>query len=148
MAKALLCCLLLGVILGALYDFFRLLRLCLCTDFIFDFLFWLISAFSFFTYLLAFNSGEIRAYYFFLCFGGYMLYILTIGRLTLVFELRCAKMIKNRLNKVKKCIKSFKKVLQNRFGLLYNILNYKYRFAKFKRLNKEGNIYEQGKEQR
>lgn len=120
MAENLFFAFLLGVLLGAVYDFFRLLRYVSGLHFILDILFWLISAFSVFSYLLIFDNGSIRGIYFFVIFFGLVLYMMSFGYIFKNAELKVSKKIKIRLKKVKKKLKSFKKVLQSYYNLYYN----------------------------
>jgi len=103
-----------GVVLGVLYDFLRLIRLAFNSRFFIDFLFWILSAFAVFSYLILFNSGAVRAQPLILILLGFIAYIFTLGKITVKFEKAAAKKIKNRL-------KSFKKVLQLLHRVYYNI---------------------------
>lgn len=114
MDKAYIYAVALGALLGLLYDFFRLVRLCINFSFFIDFLFWLISAFAVFSYLLIFNNGSIRLLYFMLIFAGAVLYLTTLGRVTVRAEYAISKKVKMRLKK-------FKKVLQFIYNIYYNI---------------------------
>lgn len=111
MAEGLFYALLTGVLLGAVYDVFRFFRLIFNSNFILDFLFWILTAFAVFSFLLIFNNGEIRGIYLLLFFAGFVFYILTLGYVTKSIEVKFAKMVKIRLKKVKNKLKSFKKVL-------------------------------------
>lgn len=121
MAEALFYAVLLGGIMGACYDIFRLLRLILNEKFFFDFLYCVFFAVVFYCYILIFNSGSIRIYYPAFIMLGFLLYIFTLGSVTKGLEVAAAKKIKIRLKKLKNRIKSFKKVLQLPHGIYYNI---------------------------
>lgn len=103
-----------GAALGVLYDFLRFIRLAFNSRFFIDFLFWILSAFAVFSYLIIFNSGAVRAQPLILILLGFIAYIFTLGKITVGFEKAAAKKIKNRL-------KSFKKVLQLLHRVYYNI---------------------------
>lgn len=121
MGEALFYAAVLGIALSILYDFFRLLRLVLSSDFILDFLFWIVTSFAVFCYLLVFNNGAVRGIYLLFIIFGFLLYSFTVGYLTQKAEKKLAKKVKIQLKKVKKLIKSFKKVLQFPNNLYYNI---------------------------
>lgn len=121
MAEGLFYALLTGVLLGAVYDVFRFFRLIFNSNFILDFLFWILTAFAVFSFLLIFNNGEIRGIYLLLFFAGFVFYILTLGYVTKSIEVKFAKMVKIRLKKVKNKLKSFKKVLHFVNDVYYNI---------------------------
>lgn len=79
-----------GFALGAFYDVFRILRLIIPTGtiaaFVEDTLFWLISAFSTFLFILNINSGEIRWYILLGIFAGALIYHVSIGALVVRFS--------------------------------------------------------------
>ncbi len=114
MAENIFYAVLVGGVLGLLFDFFRLPRLIFNDKFFFDFLFWIVSAFTVFCYLLIFNSGSIRMIYLLFIFLGFLLVIFTLGYVTKPIQEAIAK-------KIKKWLKSFKKVLQKLYNILYNI---------------------------
>ena len=69
-----------GIIIGILFDFFRILRKSFKTNnlvtYIEDFLFWILTGFSILFTLFKFNNGEIRLYMFFAIAIGILLYML------------------------------------------------------------------------
>ncbi len=111
----------LGVALGVVYDAFRFIRLLFgnkAVSFAVDFIFCIISAFSFFILLLGFNNGSVRALYFTSAFFGFFLYVFT------VMSIHCQKQRKVALSlriSAKKFYKKLKKSLQFICGLYYNI---------------------------
>ncbi len=121
MAEGLYFALLTGILLGVLYDVFRFFRLTFNSNFLLDFLFWIVTAFAVFSFLLIFNNGEIRGIYFVLIFAGFVFYILTIGYVTKNIEVKFAKKVKIWLKKMKNKLKSFKKVLHFVNDIYYNI---------------------------
>lgn len=122
MGEAFFYAVLVGVILGLLFDVFRVPRIIFSDKFFFDFLFWLISTFVVFCYFLIFNSGALRMINFLLIFIGFLFYTFTIGYVTKQIEIRVAKKIKIYLKKVKIRLKSFKKVLHSMTDVYYNII--------------------------
>ena len=111
-----------GVLFGAIYDILRFFRLIFPNKravFVFDLLFFFIISPVMFLLLLSYNNGQVRAFYFTSAFFGFIIYILTIYRLTGIFERGIASFIRKIL---KKCLKSFKKVLQKIKKVYYNML--------------------------
>ena len=109
-----------GVLFGAVYDVLRFFRLIFPNKkavFIFDILFFFIISPVMFLLLLSYNNGQVRVFYFTAAFFGFIAYILTIYRLTGVFERGIASFIRKIM---KKCLKSFKKVLQKVKKVYYN----------------------------
>lgn len=78
-----------GVLLGVLYDVFRIFRLIFLKNkvaVIFqDILFWVIAGFGTFLFFLATNFGHIRFYMLLGMLIGALAYYLTIGRLVFLF---------------------------------------------------------------
>lgn len=113
MAENIFYAVLAGGALGLLFDFLRLPRLIFNDKFFFDFLFWIISAFTVFCYLLIFNSGGIRMIYLLFILLGFLLVLFTLGYVTKPIHTAIAK-------KLKKWAKSLKKVLQKLYSIYYN----------------------------
>lgn len=76
----------LGALLCVFYDIIRATRKAGANShiavFAGDILFWLISALSVFIFLIAVTNGEIRGYVLLSCMLGFIIYRLTLGRLT------------------------------------------------------------------
>lgn len=121
MGEALLYAIPLGIALGVFYDVLRLFIRIFNSRFFLDFIFWVISAFVFFSYLLVFNNGEIRAVFVVSVSCGFIFYILTAGSITAKFEDKIAKKVKIWLKKLKNRLKSFKKVLHYINKVYYNV---------------------------
>lgn len=72
-----------GIIIGILFDFFRILRKSFKTNdfatYIEDFLFWILTGLSILFTLFKFNNGEIRLYMFFAIAIGTLLYMLILS---------------------------------------------------------------------
>lgn len=119
MGEALFYAFFVGIGFGIYYDILRLFRLTVGLDLFFDLLFWVSCSFVTFSYLLIFNNGEIRWIYLVTILVGFLVYILSFGKLFLPIQKTIAKKVKIRLKK-------FKKVLQLPYLLYYNIkVNFK-----------------------
>lgn len=103
-----------GISIGLLLDFFRVLRKCFKTSdiltFIEDVLFLLLSGFSIITAIIKLNNGEIRLFLFLGIFFGILIYLLTISNLCAiilyVFVSLCKKILEIPLwclKKLQKC---------------------------------------------
>lgn len=114
MGEALFYAFFVGIGFGIYYDILRLFRLTVGLDLFFDLLFWVSCSFVTFSYLLIFNNGEIRWIYLVTILVGFLVYILSFGKLFLPIQKTIAKKVKIRLKK-------FKKVLQLPYLLYYNI---------------------------
>lgn len=121
MGEALFYAVLLGMTIGAYYDFCRLIRLVFNDKFIVDFIFCIVSAIAFYCYLYIFNNGAIRMLYMLVTFCGFLLYIFTLGYVTKKLEFKISSVIKKWLKLLKNRVKSFKKVLQYIGHIYYNI---------------------------
>ena len=114
MGEALFYAFFVGIGFGIYYDILRLFRLTVGLDLFFDLLFWVSCSFVTFSYLLIFNNGEIRWIYLVTILVGFLVYILSFGKLFFPIQKTIAKKVKIRLKK-------FKKVLQLPYLLYYNI---------------------------
>lgn len=114
MGEALFYAFFVGIGFGIYYDILRLFRLTVGLDLFFDLLFWVSCSFVTFSYLLIFNNGKIRWIYLVTILVGFLMYILSFGKLFLPIQKTIAKKVKIRLKK-------FKKVLQLPYLLYYNI---------------------------
>lgn len=142
MAEALFYAFFVGIGLGFLYDLMRLFRLSFGASLFFDLLFWLVTSFVSFSYLLIFNDGAIKGIFLAFIFVGFTVYIISLGKISLPLEKRIAKKVKNRL---KKSLENFKKVLQLPRSLYYNI---KKVIKKPNCKNYEGDEFGKGKQER
>ena len=109
-----------GILFGAVYDILRFFRLIFPGKravFVFDLLFFIIISPAMFLLLLSYNNGQVRVFYFTAAFLGFLIYILTLYRITGIIERGIASFIRKIL---KKCLKSFKKVLQKIKKVYYN----------------------------
>lgn len=144
MVEALFYAFFVGTGLGFLYDLMRLFRLSFGGSLFFDLLFWLITSFVSFSYLLIFNDGAIKGVFLAFIFVGFAVYIISMGKISLPLEKRIAKKVKIRLKKVKKSLENFKKVLQLPRMLYYNI---KEIIKKTNRKKYEGDEFGKGKQE-
>lgn len=120
-AESLFYAVLLGGALGVLYDVFRFPRLIFRDRFFLDFLFWVISAICVFCYYLIFTGGSIRILNLVFVLVGFLLYIYTLGYVTKMIEVKLSSLIRKQFKKIKNALKSFKKVLQSRLKVYYNM---------------------------
>lgn len=115
-----------GILLGAVYDFFRFVRLYIFTGkssvFICDFLFMVIAAFVSVAFSVAFSRGNTR---YFIVFGevcGFLLVRLTVGRISIrILGLVFCKIRKICKKSIENIRKFGKRVLQLTMSVLYNI---------------------------
>ncbi len=131
---------LLGFSFGILYDVFRFFRFVFKSvkiQFLIDFLYFVVISLVFFIFLLAYNNGQVRAYYFTLSFAGFLFYMLTLFRLTEHGERFIALNLRNLLRKL---TKSLKKVLQFIRNVYYNKIVL--RLKPLRKNDKVGNIDE------
>ena len=127
-----------GISFGAVYDVLRFFRLIFPGKravFVFDFLFFFIISPAMFLLLLSYNNGQVRVFYFTSVFFGFIVYILTVYRITGIFERGIAAFIRII---IKKCLKSFKKVLQKIKKVYYNSTELSRRALHSKKKSKSG----------
>lgn len=76
-----------GVVLGVFYDFFRIIRLCITKGkiavFIQDILFWVVGAFFSYTFVFVINNGNYRIYFAFGELIGFVVYYFTFGEVVI-----------------------------------------------------------------
>ena len=110
---------LVGIIIGLLFDFFRILRRTFKTsDFITyleDILFWILSGIILIYSIFVFNNGELRAYIFLSLFIGIITYMLTISKYFIKFNVLI-------LTGLKKVITTILKVIIYPFKLILKLL--------------------------
>lgn len=89
---------LVGIIIGLLFDFFRILRRTFKTSdfitYIQDILFWILSGIILIYAIFIFNNGELRAYIFLSIFIGIITYMLTISKYFIKFNVMILSGIK------------------------------------------------------
>lgn len=140
MNEAVVAFLFLGFGIGAVYDAFRFFRLVFkkkWAEFLIDFLFFFTISPIVFLFLLSYNNGQVRAFYFTAVLLGFLVYILTLYRITVYIF----RPVANALRFIeKKSLKSLKKVLQSIRKVYYNMLRHStLRFKHGKKLRKKKN---------
>ena len=126
-----------GLLFGSIYDILRFFRLVFPgkrAAFVFDLLFFIIISPAMFLLLLSYNNGQVRVFYFTAVIIGFLLYVLTLYRLTGFFERGLAAFLRFI---IKNCLKSFKKVLQIIKKLYYNIFALSKRALHLKKKSKK-----------
>lgn len=97
-----------GVLIGILFDIFRILRKSFKTaDFITyieDIIFWILTGIVTLYFIFNYNNGEIRLYIFLGIILGVLLYMLTISSYIVKFSVYIITFIKNILSKIIKII--------------------------------------------
>ena len=88
-----------GIIIGLLFDFFRILRISFKTPnfitYIEDILFWILTGILILYSIFTFNNGEIRLYIFLGIIIGIVLYILLISSFIIKSNVFVIKALKN-----------------------------------------------------
>lgn len=140
MNEAVVVFLFLGFGIGAIYDIFRFFRLLFkkkWVEFFLDFLFFFTISPIIFLFLLSYNNGLVRAFYFTAVLIGFLVYILTLYRVTVYIFRPIANVFRFI---VKKSLKSLKKVLQSIRKVYYNMLRHSpLRFKNNQKLRKKKN---------
>ena len=93
-----------GIIIGILFDFFRILRKSFKTKdlvtYIEDFIFWILTGFSILFTLFKFNNGEIRLYMFLAIAIGVLLYMLIFSSYIIKINVSIIIFLKNFIRKI------------------------------------------------
>lgn len=130
----------LGFGIGAIYDIFRFFRLIFkkkWIEFLLDFFFFFTISPIIFLFLLSYNNGQVRLFYFTVILLGFLVYILTLYRVTGYIFRPVANIFRFIFKKISK---SFKKVLQSINKVYYNMLRHSpLRFLNRKKLRKKKN---------
>ncbi|MBR4909890.1 MAG: spore cortex biosynthesis protein YabQ [Clostridia bacterium] len=110
----------LGAILGFFYDMIRATRKAGANSFIAvfigDILFWVLSAVLIFLLLMAVTNGEIRGYILVSCFSGFILYLLTLGRIISVCMANILILLKKTMVKASRKAVQISGFAQKRIG--------------------------------
>ena len=97
-----------GVIIGIIFDFFRIIRRSFKTTELFtyieDILFWIITGFTLLFTIFTFCNGEIRFYMFIGVFLGCVLYMLLFSRQLIQISLLIINKLKKIITKIILCI--------------------------------------------
>lgn len=113
-----------GILIGVIFDVFRILRKSFSTPNIITYLediaFWIISALTVIYTLFVFNNGEIRAFIFIGIFTGAVLYMLFISKPFVRVSVNVILFIKKIVCSILKVVISPIKFI---FKVIYNILS-------------------------
>ena len=120
-----------GIIIGLLFDFFRILRRSFKTkDFITyieDILFWVLTGLLLLYSIFTFNNGEIRLYMFIGAILGCIIYMLSISNFIVKINTKIIISLKNTLSKIiniifipfKFIIKFFRNILKKPISFIF-----------------------------
>ena len=120
-----------GIIIGLLFDFFRILRRSFKTkDFITyieDILFWVLTGLLLLYSIFTFNNGEIRLYMFIGAIFGCIIYMLSISNFIVKINTKIIISLKNILSKIiniifipfKFIIKFFRNILKKPISFIF-----------------------------
>ena len=93
-----------GIIIGLIFDFFRILRKSFKTSnfvtYIEDILFWIFTGISIIYFMYNFSNGSIRLFIFLGLILGFFLYILTISKYIIKFFVFIICLLKKIINKL------------------------------------------------
>ncbi len=97
-----------GILIGFLFDIFRILRKSFKTKdiitYIEDVTFWILTGILTLYFIFKYNNGEIRLYIFFGIIFGTLIYILTLSKYIIKFSVTIINFIKSVLIKIIKII--------------------------------------------
>ena len=114
-----------GIIIGVLFDFFRILRKTIKTKdaitYIQDILFWILTGFIILYSTFTFNNGEIRIFMFIAILIGVIFYMTLISSYVIKVNVTIINFIKNILQKIFNILitptENFIKILQKNLNL-------------------------------
>lgn len=128
--------LILGILTGFIFDFFRALRKTIKTNniltYVEDITFFIIIGAIFLRSIIVFSDGELRFYIFIAIFSGIIIYILTIGNL-------CVIIFKVILDVLKKIILNFIRILKIPTKIFRKVLKSLQRKIEFIKIQKKSN---------
>lgn len=109
-----------GIVIGILFDIFRILRKSFRTPdiltYIQDFTFWILSGLILLYSIFKFNNGELRAYVFFEIILGVFIYMLLLSKHIIIFFVKLISIIKSVVSyPIKILCNFFKKYIFIRF---------------------------------
>jgi len=115
---------LMGGAIGLLYDFFKIDRIIFKRSRWFiifaDILFWVISAFIFYSFAVVFSNGQVRGYLLFSSLLGFIIYKLTLSKLIVL--------IISPIKKASTFIKKLYLTLLDKINYFFNLILQKLRF--------------------
>ncbi len=131
---------LVGILIGLLFDFFRILRKIFKTNniitYIEDIIFWILTGILILYSIYYFNNGEIRLYMFLGIILGFLSYIFTISKYIISFFVYISKFIKKIINFIFSLIfipfKFINKIIKKIFFKPINILIINLKKLKYK----------------
>jgi len=131
-----------GILIGILFDIFRILRKSFKTmdlvTYIQDIIFWILTGILTLYFIFTYNNGEIRLYVFLGIILGVLLYMLTVSKYIIKFSVSIINFIKKIIERIIKIIiypfnfilKVIKKILFRPFSFIF--INIRKIFAKNK----------------
>ena len=115
-----------GIIIGLLFDFFRILRKIIKTNNVFtyleDFIFWILTGIIILYSIYYFNNGEIRIYMFIGIILGILSYILTVSKYIISFFVSITELIIKIINYIISPIKIIINIIKKIFFKPINFL--------------------------
>ena len=115
-----------GIVIGVLFDVFRILRRSFKTaDWLTtlqDILFWILAGFITLFSIFKFNNGEIRSYIFIGIALGVLIYMLTLSKYIVKYSVIIIKFIKKIISYI--IIKFIKKIISYPVNLIFKIFNF------------------------
>lgn len=129
-----------GIIIGVLFDFFRILRRTIKTSniatYIEDVLFWVLTGFLILYNIMYFNSGEIRIYMFLAIILGVLIYMFTLSNILIKIFSKILKVI---IITLETPIKWVKAILSKLITIIVKIFTKTTKKFIFKKRNFENN---------
>ena len=137
-----------GVIIGLLFDFFRVLRKSFKTSdiitYIEDILFWILTGILILFSIWYFNNGEIRLFMFFGIIIGVMIYMLTLSSIIIKIIYLILDILKKVMNKLLKVLELPLKAIMSIFRKIYTVIDKVFMKNVKKIRNKSGKLQKNG----
>ena len=113
-----------GIIIGILFDCFRILRRSFKTadwiTYIQDIIFWILTGIIILFSIFKFNNGEIRSYIILGIFFGALIYMLTISKFVIKYSVRVINLLKKIISyPINIIINILKKIIINPFKNIF-----------------------------
>ncbi len=129
-----------GILIGILFDIFRILRKTFKTSdfitYIEDIIYWIITGFLTLFFIFRYNNGEIRLYIFVGIILGGLMYMLTLSKYIVKFSVIITTAIKNIIIKITSILlypfKIIKKILFRPISFI--LINIRGSFTKIKKI--------------
>ena len=118
---------LVGIVIGFLFDCFRILRKSFKTadwiTYIQDIIFWILAGIIILFSIFKFNNGEIRSYIILGIFFGFLIYILTISRIIVKYSVHIIQLLKRIISyPIHIIVNILRKFILNPFKKIFNKL--------------------------